>query len=219
MSGVTLSLNIDQAAQPRVDHRKGPRRRGEDLEKAILTAALQELAEVGYAGLTMERVAARARTGKAAVYRRWSCRAELVVDACRLSGIADADLPDTGALRMDVIILLRQMSARMAGPLGGILRGLLAEMTRDPEFARLIRERVHPAGPSMIRAVLAQAVERGEVEPWVLDSRRASVATDLMRNQFLLFGAPIAEEVITDIVDDVYLPLVRSPAPARSPAE
>jgi AcrR family transcriptional regulator len=203
LSGVTLSLNV-------VDHRKGPRRRGEELEHAILTATLAELTEVGYAALTMDRVAARARTSKAALYRRWSGRAELVIDACCLLSSSE-DLPDTGALRTDVILLLRAMSATMDSPLGGMLRGLLAEMTRDAEFARLVRERVYTAGPAKIHVILERAVERGEVEPRILGSRRATVATDLLRNEFLLFGAPVDDEIITDIVDEVYLPLVRKP--------
>jgi AcrR family transcriptional regulator len=194
-----------------VDHRKGPRRRGEELENAILAATLEILAEVGYAGLTMERVAGRARTGKAALYRRWSGRAELAVEACRLGGMSDDELPDTGALRTDVIALLRRMSAKMAGPLGDILRGLLAEMTRDPDLAGLILERVHSVGPATIHAILERAVVRGEVAPRMLASRRATVATDLLRNEFLLSGAPIDDDVITDIVDEVYLPLVLTP--------
>ncbi|MFJ8314020.1 MULTISPECIES: TetR/AcrR family transcriptional regulator [unclassified Streptomyces] len=212
-----MSLNSEQAdeqaAELVADHRKGPRRRGGELERAILTATLAELIEVGYPALTMERVAARARTGKAAVYRRWSSRAELVMDACKLSGFSDVPAPDTGALRTDVIALLRQISHKMASPLGGIMRGLLPEMTRDAELAGLIREHIHTAGPATSHTILERAVERGEVEPWVLASRRATVATDLLRNQFLLFGAPVDDEAITEIVDDVYLPLILTPAP------
>ncbi|MFH8350384.1 TetR/AcrR family transcriptional regulator [Streptomyces sp. NPDC018045] len=187
------------------------------MENAILTATMDELAEVGYAALTMERVAARARTSKAALYRRWTGRAELVVDACKTRGISDIEPPDTGTLRDDMISLLKQMSAKMATPIGGILRGLLAEMTRDPEFARLIRERVQTVGPVVGRIILRRAVERGEVEEWVPGSRRASVATDLLRNEFLLYGAPIGDETIIEIVDDVYLPLVLAPAPRPAP--
>ncbi|WP_346012100.1 TetR/AcrR family transcriptional regulator [Streptomyces sp. SID3343] len=196
-----------------MDHRKGPRRRGEELENAILAATLEELAEVGYAGLTMERVAARARTGKAVLYRRWSDRAELAVDACRLGRVPDDDLPDTGALRTDVIALLRHMAAKMASPLGGILRGLLGEMTRDPALSRLILDRIHTVGPATIHVILERAVERGEVAPRILTSRRATVATDLLRSEFLLFDTPIDDEIITDIVDEVYLPLVLNPPP------
>jgi hypothetical protein len=73
--------------------------------------------------------------------------------------------------------------------------------------------RAHIVGPATIHVILQRAVERGEVERWIMDSRRATIATDLLRNHFLLFGAPVADEVIVDIVEDVYLPLVLRPAP------
>ncbi|WP_406139476.1 TetR/AcrR family transcriptional regulator [Streptomyces sp. NBC_01089] len=198
------------------DHRRNPRRRGEELENAILTATVEELADVGYAGLTMERVAARARTGKATLYRRWPGRAELVIDACAVHRLSDAELPDTGSLRSDVFAALRQLSARLSTSHGDILRGLLTEAMHDPEFARLVRERIHTAGPGPIQDVLWRAVTRGELEPWVPASRRATVAADLLRNHYLLFGAPIPDDVITEIVDDVYLPLLLAP-PSVSP--
>ncbi|MFD4899750.1 TetR/AcrR family transcriptional regulator [Streptomyces sp. NPDC058411] len=193
------------------DHRRNPRRRGEELKNAILAAALDELAEAGYAGLTMERVAARARTGKAALYRRWPNRAELVVEACTVHRLSDVDMPDTGALRTDVIDALRQLCANLATSHGDILRGLLAESMHDPELAQLVRERVHTAGPGAIQGVLLRAVARGEIEPWIPASRRATVAVDLLRNYYFLHGAPIPEGVITEIVDDVYLPLLLAP--------
>lgn len=193
------------------DHRRNARRRGEALERAILTAALEELSEAGYAALTMERVAARARTGKAALYRRWPGRAELVVDACAAQGMSTMDVPDTGALRTDVLAVLRHFSATMAGPPGDLLRGLLGEIVRDPEFARLVRERVQTAGPGVIHNVLRRAVERGEIAPWVLGSRRATVAVDLLRNDILLRWDPLPDEVLVEIVDEVYLPLLVAP--------
>ncbi|MER7999549.1 MULTISPECIES: TetR/AcrR family transcriptional regulator [unclassified Streptomyces] len=193
------------------DHRRGPRRRGQELEEAILAATIEELAEVGYARLTMERVAARARTGKATLYRRWPGLAELVVDACAIRDASDADLPDTGALRTDVLAALRLISGQLAGLRGDVLRGLLPEFVGDPDFARAIREKVRTAGPGAIKQALRRGVDRGEIEAWLPDSRRATVAVDLLRNHFLLHGAPIADDVITEIVDDVYLPLLLAP--------
>lgn len=207
-------INGDAPDRPAADHRRNPRRRGEELENAILSAVLEELAEAGYAGLTMERVAARARTGKAALYRRWPGRAELVIDACAAHRLSEADLPDTGVLRTDVLAALRQLSAKLATPHGDILRGLLTEAMHDPEFARLVRERVHTAGPGPIEGVLRRAVTRGEIAPWVPASRRATVAVDLLRHHYLLYGAPIPEAVMAEIVDDVYLP---SSSPRRVP--
>src|SRR6188474_922947 len=89
------------------------RRRGTELEDAILRAAWDELTAVGYAGLTMEGVAARAQTGKQVLYRRWPNRVELVLSAVRhhWSSITD-DLPDTGSLRGDVLALMHRMRDR-----------------------------------------------------------------------------------------------------------
>src|SRR5437763_14620640 len=57
------------------------RRRGDALQHAIYAAVRAELSEIGYGSLTMERIAARAQTGKAALYRRWPAKRELVLDA------------------------------------------------------------------------------------------------------------------------------------------
>ncbi|WP_241968044.1 TetR/AcrR family transcriptional regulator [Streptomyces sp. ICBB 8177] len=186
------------------------------MERAILAAALEELTEAGYAGLTMDRVAARAGTGKAALYRRWPSRAELIVDACAARRFSSADVPDSGALRTDVIAALRQLSDWLGTSHGDVLRGLLTEIVHDPELARLVRERLRTAGPGPIQGVLRRAVDRGEIQPWILTSRRATVAVDLLRNHFLLYGAPIPQDVVTEIVDDVYLPLLLAPRGASA---
>ncbi|MFG3257533.1 TetR/AcrR family transcriptional regulator [Streptomyces sp. NPDC048172] len=200
-----------EPVEPVGDHRRGPRRRGATLESAILNAALEELAEVGYAGLTMERVASRARTGKAALYRRWSSRAELAVDAWAALRSREADPPDTGDLRGDVVAVLRHLSESMAGTHGDILRGLLTEIVRDPEFARTVRERTSTLGPGAIQCALGRAAERGEIQSWVLTSRRATVAVELLRSHYLLHGTPVPDDVIAEIVDEVYLPLLLAP--------
>src|SRR6266536_3554148 len=79
------------------------RRRGAELEDALLQAAWEEVSAVGYANLTMEGVAARARTGKAVLYRRWPNRAVLILAAMRHRvGSIVSEIPDTGDLREDV---------------------------------------------------------------------------------------------------------------------
>ena len=83
------------------------RRRGAALEQAILRAAMDELTETGYAGLTMERVARRAGTNKNAIYRRWPNRAALGIAAYQQFTVAGSPLPDTGELRGDALELLR----------------------------------------------------------------------------------------------------------------
>jgi AcrR family transcriptional regulator len=82
------------------------RRRGEELEAALLAAAWDELVEVGFHRLTMESVAARARTGVGVLYRRWPRKDDLVLAAIAEYGRTHpVEIPDTGSLRGDMLAL------------------------------------------------------------------------------------------------------------------
>jgi AcrR family transcriptional regulator len=190
---------------------KATRRRGAALEAAVLQAAAEELAEVGYPGLTMDRVAARAGTSKNVIYRRWPNRTALSIAAWRsmLPGTPD-DVPDTGTLRDDALAMLRRTNDRMAAPFGAVLRGLLAGMQDDPERLREIREQLGRIGVGPWLTILARAVTRGEADPAALTPRVATVAVDLLRNEYGLNGMTTADDgLLVEIVDEVYLPLVR----------
>ncbi|HLT59948.1 MAG TPA: TetR/AcrR family transcriptional regulator [Microlunatus sp.] len=191
---------------------RATRRRGAALEQAILQAAVDELAEVGYAGLTMERVAARAGTNKNAIYRRWPNRHTLAVAAYRRLLPAEPDLvPDTGSLREDALLLLSRANERLGSPVGRVLRTLLAGIQHDPDLLAELREQVVRAGSSTWLTVLARAVARGEARETALTPRVATVAVDLLRTEYGMNGATsVPESVLTEIVDDVYLPLVRA---------
>src|SRR5699024_6761499 len=98
-----------------VEEHSGKRRRGHDLEVAILQAAWDVLQDVGYSQLTMEGVATRAKTSKTAIYRRWSNRSELVLATIQQDGLFPNTVPlsDTGSLRSDMFTLLRQRSKQL----------------------------------------------------------------------------------------------------------
>lgn len=190
----------------------GSRRRGTDLERAILSAALEELTLSGYAGLTMDRVAKRAGTNKNALYRRWPNRASLGLAAYRQLIGADREPPDTGDLREDVLELLRGANRQFSTPaVGGIVRNLLGAAAEDPELMAQLRESVMDAGSSLWLAVLGRAVARGELTERALHPRVATVAIVLLRNEYLTRGIPeVPDEVLVEIVDEVYLPLLRA---------
>jgi AcrR family transcriptional regulator len=200
------------------DHRKKRRRRGEVLHRAIFDATLRELAETGYAQLAMERVAERARTSKASLYRRWPGRAALVIDAIHHALPAPDDLPDTGDLRTDILTFLREMAAVLAGPLGAAARGLLAEALGDPQLAQAVRERITEPGLERMSEILERATRRGEISARSLTPLVVSVGPTLLRHHFLVHGAPVPDTVLTGIVDDVVLPLIgaRSARDSRS---
>ena len=194
------------------DTAKATRRRGAALEQAILDAAIEELAEVGYQNLTMDGVAARAGTSKNVIYRRWPSRATLCVAAyLKMLPTAPEDTPDTGDLRSDALALLRRVSDRMSSRIGKILRALLVDFEDDPERVREIRQQLGRAGAGPWLTILARAVARGEVGPAALTPRVATVAVDLLRNEYALNGlTAVPDGTVVEIVDQVYLPLVRA---------
>ena len=183
------------------------RRRGKALEAAILQAALDELAAVGYARLTMEGVAERARTSKAVVYRRWPNRAELVLAAMRQRGLVlSGEVPDTGELRGDVLALLHQVSQRLQEIGAETLHGLMTEYVGHVEVSRYLQGR--QVGYEAMIAILKRAAVRGEVRLDKIAPRVASLPIDLVRHEVLLTHAPVPDTVLVEIVDDIFLPLV-----------
>ncbi|MFE3903047.1 TetR/AcrR family transcriptional regulator [Streptomyces sp. NPDC059153] len=190
------------------------RRRGAVLEEAILRAAVDELTESGFAGLTMDKVAARAGTNKNAIYRRWPNRLALGIAAYRQLATT-VQPPDTGDLRSDVLELLRGANRHWSSPLGAILRELLSAAGGTSELLAQLQEQSSDAAAAPWLTVLGRAVARGEASPEALHPRVATVAVVLLRNEFVVRGAPTApDDVLVEIVDEVYLPLVRRRTPA-----
>ncbi len=188
------------------DFRNRPRRRGAVLEQAILDAAWQELTQVGYRDFTIEAVAARAQTGKQAIYHRWSGRAQLVIAAMREYAPAfSGELPDTGELRDDVLALLRRAAERWVQLGPETIHGLLAEVAEDPEHEALINGRT--AGEAAMRAILERAAARDEINLDQITPRIAALPVDLLRHELLVTSAPVPDAVILEIVDEIFLPL------------
>jgi AcrR family transcriptional regulator len=185
------------------------RRRGEELEAALLEAGWQELVEAGFARLTMESVAARAKTGVAVLYRRWPNKDDLVLAAIRHHGaVHPVEIPDTGSLRGDMIALLGSASrARVsfAAIVSAAFSGLLASSGLTPAQ---VREKLLGDRPLWSGQILERAHERGEID---LDRIPPAVLTmpfDLMRHDILMTYKPIPPERILAIVDDLFMPLV-----------
>ncbi|MBP2705394.1 TetR/AcrR family transcriptional regulator [Microbispora sp. RL4-1S] len=188
------------------------RRRGAALEEAILRAAADELTESGYGGMTIDKVAARAGTNKNAIYRRWPNRLALGIAAYRQLSTT-VPIPDTGELRGDVLELLRGANRHWSSPLGAILRDLVAAAGGASELLAQLPEQSGDAAAAPWLTVLGRAVARGEASPEALHPRVATVAVVLLRNEFVMRGAPTApDDVLVEIADEVYLPLVRKRA-------
>ncbi|MFC7382363.1 TetR/AcrR family transcriptional regulator [Sphaerisporangium rhizosphaerae] len=185
------------------------RRRGERLEQAILDATWELLAEMGYAKLTMEAVAARAGTSRPVIHRRWPTRAQLALAALDHAAPADTEPPDTGGLRTDLLAMMEHVARRHGSVHGEVLAGMAVETARDPEAAHALRARLaSTAQGGQVATIVRRAVERGEIPAVRLPSRVARLPLDLMRNEVVVYGRPPGEDVITEIVDSIVIPAI-----------
>ena len=186
------------------------RRRGEQLEQAILEAAWAELAEVGYTALTIEAVAKRAGTSKPVIYRRWPSRAHLVISAWARQQPIRPVIPNTGSLRADLVWLFTRVAERTAGMMTETIAGVMAEAFKHPEVQSLLKERMDSAPlTTAIGTIVDNAVQRGELRPVVLPKMASRLPLDLIRSEAIVCGTPIPDETIAAMVDDVYVPLLK----------
>jgi AcrR family transcriptional regulator len=185
------------------------RRRGEELEHALLTAAWAELVEVGYPKLTIDNVAARASTSKPVIYRRWPTKAKLVLAALAHNVPLQESTIDTGSLRGDLLELVGRGIERFRRMPGDTLPGLIADTFGEPGAFEKLRRRDQGEIIDLIRPFLARAVERGELRTDQCSARVLRVPFDLLRSETLLYGMMIDDAAIIEIVDDIALPLLR----------
>ncbi|WP_411145260.1 TetR/AcrR family transcriptional regulator [Streptomyces sp. x-80] len=145
--------------------------------EAIRAAVFAELAAVGFARMSVEGIARRAGVGKTAVYRRWRSKLHLVLDVVSAVVAVGLPTPDTGSLRGDVRMMLEVAARALRHPMASqIIPDLLAEAARSPELAGALKATLHDSQESVAAAMVARAVERGEI-PAGADGR---LALDLM---------------------------------------
>jgi AcrR family transcriptional regulator len=188
------------------------RRHGAELESALLTAAWDELVETGYAHLSMESVAARARTGIAVLYRRWANKDQLVLAA--LEHYRDANpvaVPDTGALRTDLLAELTSVSearaAFFARAAAAAFSGLLADAGLTPTQVR--DKAMDAQSLPRTRVVYQRAHDRGEIDLERIPPAVLAMPYDLVRHDLLMNLEPPKAARIKSIVDEVFLPLLQ----------
>lgn len=189
------------------------RRRGADLESALLLAAWEEFKEVGFFDLTFEAVAHRAGTSRAVLYRRWPGKVELLAAAARYALSKDrGPAPEpTGSLREDLLARLRWANRTdvrsMITATTHVGTYLAAEGVTFAEVRAMLMPTSTTAGFSPIDAAIA----RGEVDPARVTPRIASLAFDLFRHEVLLNAQPLTEQAMSEIVDEIVVPLLTRP--------
>ena len=185
------------------------RRRGAELEAAILDAAWEQLIAEGYEHFTIDTVTARARTSKPVLYRRWKTREDLLRATVRHRGAADSPpSPDTGTLRGDLLALLTSANTNR-NPMVALVSSMLGSYYNQtgPTPAEL-RDAFLSQRGSTVEQVVKRAVERGEIDSARLTPRIIALPFDLFRNEMMMTLKPVPDHVLRQIVDDIFIPLV-----------
>ncbi|WP_282203012.1 TetR/AcrR family transcriptional regulator [Kitasatospora fiedleri] len=210
--GLPVDPGTDGAAAQRADHRGG-RPRDPSRDDELCRAALELLAEIGYERLSIDAVAARAHAGKGAVYRRWSGKAELVVDAIeRLKGpLAE---PDTGSLLGDLEEIARAFAETGSVFETRVMVGLISAVLQDEVLREVFRRHFEKSRRQVFETVFRRAVERGEVPPERDLELLAGLLPALILQRVLLYGTPPDHAFARRVIHEVILPLATAPAPS-----
>lgn len=208
----------DHTADPELDSGRDERPRpgrkldpGRDAE--ILDVALQVLAEVGYAGMTMSTVAARAKAGKSTFYRRWPSKADLVLDAVEhmKRGQVNVDqLPDTGTLRGDLLGLFRPSSVEEGEYQLKIMAGLASMLGTDLGLAEAANNAIVEPWAAANRVLLNRAISRGEIDTAADVETLSQIIPCIAAYRALIQRKPFDREFLVSIIDGVLLPAVRA---------
>lgn len=195
------------------------RRRGAELESAILSAAADELVENGYAAFTIEAVCARAHTGKASIYRRWSSKQLLVLEAFGAAmpcptDITPADLGDV-TTRDALISTGTQMAAILSGRMGQLAAALAGQAVRDAELGELMRTSFIDQRCDWLVELLTRGVARGEVRVGADNRLVAGVGPAMIMHQLFMVGVSPDAQWITEVIDQVIMPMI-TPCPTGS---
>jgi AcrR family transcriptional regulator len=183
----------------------------------ILDAALDVLSEEGFDGMTIDMVAARAKAGKATLYRRWPSKTELVIDAvaCMKNGDIDFDhLPDTGTLRGDLIAMIKTPSIRDAEKKLKIMAGLVSLLARNPELADAAHETVIAPRMRLNRIFLQRAIDRGEIKNVDIELV-ANISSSMVTYRNLMLRKHVDRDFLIKVIDEVVLPAVGLGQPDR----
>ncbi|MXX92025.1 MAG: TetR/AcrR family transcriptional regulator [Chloroflexi bacterium] len=183
---------------------KPGRPRDPNLDRAILRATIQVLTDVGYAAMSVERVANIAGVGKTTIYRRYENKEELTAAAMRSLTDNFGPPPDTGSARDDIIeMLIQNLTALERGPGFSVMGALLVEERRNPALLELFRNRIMQPRREDAVAVLQRGVERGEIRPETdLETAVYAMVGSILARHIL--GAPQTRTQIENTVDTIF---------------
>ena len=177
-------------------------------EEEILEATVAQLLEVGYDRLTMDRVADHAHASKATLYRRWSSKQSLVVDALTRSHQAAETIepPDTGSLRSDLLALFGGSGGFAGKAATGIFGMVLTALQTDPQFAAEFRQKFLAPKLEVQQRIYQRAADRGELAAGVDPGLLGPALAGILLHRALALGETITPDLVERVIDQIIVP-------------
>lgn len=198
-SAVAEGAGADRTAR----HHGNRHGRSEQARMAVLEAADDLLVEKGFAGVTIEGIAARAGVAKQTIYRRWNTKTDILLDAF-LQDAAEALTPsDHGDLATDLRAHLSLLADFLTGSdAGAVFRALLGHAQHDAAFAAVLRARHLEEQRSRDRLPLENAVRRGELPAGLDMAAEVDQLVGPIYHRVLVTGDPVDQSFTDRLVDD-----------------
>lgn len=184
------------------------RRRGAELEDALLDAAEEELKAAGYNGLTMKGVAERAKTSRSVLNRRWNNRLELVLAIYRRNGSITMEAPDTGHLRSDVLAMMNLFISKVLEIGKSVILGMLNDAVSGAVPSFDLQRDIRESNIKCMSAIMGRAAARGEARSDI-PAIVLTLPFDLLRSEMLISRNEIPQDFLDRVVDEIFLLLVR----------
>ncbi|NOW05244.1 TetR/AcrR family transcriptional regulator [Clostridium beijerinckii] len=194
---------------------KNTRKRGDMLNESIYEATVEIIKEVGYANLTFQQIAQRAKTSRTVLYRRWNTTYDLIRDIMvyKFNAALDGELidkiEDTGSLRGDLLYLLT-IYQRVYTYVGlEIMNALIFEMSQNNEKLDEVKINATEKNIITMRALLKLAKARGEQIKDV-SNQTLSLPFDLIRMEYIMYNNVVDAERLKLLVDEILLPVFKA---------
>lgn len=189
------------------------RKRSEGSRRAILAAALELTAQVGYAGLTVDGIAARAGTGKQTIYRWWPSKDDVLLEALADRAALDVVVPDQGSYRADLqAFLIASFALSRLPHVPDILRALMARAQIDEEFGQRFRASFLQHRRDALAVLVDRAQARGDLPGKLAPDTVADVVFGVIWYRLLAGRGPFGDQLAGEIARTLSAPDGNVPA-------
>src|SRR3954451_11891839 len=183
------------------------------LDDRILEQVLGLLGSRGYAGLTLDELAAHSGVAKSTILRRWPSKAAVAAAGVERLALQSVDVPDFGTLHRDLHALVHGAVDTFVRGRGQFVPGLMREAGHHPEITDLLDAVLHTRRQAY-RRVLARATARGELDPSVDQELLIDMLIGPLWTRLLITRDPITREYVDANVQAVLIAFSVPPATA-----